>query len=120
MSRLNHGLARTVVAGLAVGGASVLAASAALPAGAMTPAAAAPAPTPAEHPAQPAHPQLTATTPMCLVGAALLYPVFLGGVILGNPASLPSAAPGYWVGGESGPHDGDHFHGWLPKCGVSQ
>jgi hypothetical protein len=113
MSRLNHGLARTVVAGLAVGGASVLAASAALPAGAMTPAAAAPA-------SQPAHPQLTATTPMCLVGAALLYPVFLGGVLLGNPASLPSAAPGYWVGGESGPHDGDHFHGWLPKCGVSQ
>jgi hypothetical protein len=62
--------------------------------------------------AAPAQPAIKPTTPLCLVGAAVFYPVFLGGVLLGNPTSLPSAAPGYWVGG-------DQSRGWLSGCGLS-
>jgi hypothetical protein len=117
-SRFNHSLARTGLAGVAVGIASALAIGTAPSAGAITPATTAGAPDPG---GQPAPPQVTWTTPMCLVGAAILYPMFIGGVLLGNPASLPSAAPGYWTGSApagSGAQSGDHYPGFLPKCGI--
>ena len=117
-SRCNHFLFRTGLAGVAVGIASAVTISTAPPTGALTPAGTAAAPDPG---GQPAQPQITWSTPMCLVGAAVLYPMFLGGVLLGNPASLPSAAPGYWTGsapGGSGAQSGDRFAGWLPKCGL--
>jgi hypothetical protein len=113
MTRFNRSLARTGIAGLAVGLASVVAAGTAAPAGAAVPPTA----------AQPDHPQLTGTTPMCLVGAALFYPMFLGGVLFTNPGSLVSAAPGYWSGGAKGDFAGAHgsdSHGWLPACGLPE
>ena len=108
-------LTRTGVAGLAVGLASVLAVSAAPPAGAAT------SPTTAQPAQQPDRPGIGATTPMCLVGAALFYPLFLGNVIFTDPVALPTAAPGFRTGGDTGGHKagpGDHFHGWLPACGL--
>jgi hypothetical protein len=128
MTRLNRSLARTGIAGLAVGVASVIAASAAPPAGAMTAAATAP-----QTSAQPVHPLLDGTTPLCLVGAAMFYPMFLGGVLFRDPTALPSAAPGYWVGGQKGdqgakPDNGNganngrgdaNGHGWLQGCGLN-
>ena len=96
MSRFNRTVTRAGVASLALGVASVLAAPAA---GASTTTAAPPQAT------------MKPTTPMCLVGAALLYPVFLGGTLITNPTNLVSAAPGYWVGGK-----GDR--GWLESCGL--
>jgi hypothetical protein len=113
MSRFNRSLTRTGIAGLAVGLASVVAGSTAPPAAAA-----------ATHSAtQPVHPLVTGQTPMCLVGAALFYPMFLGGVLFTNPASLPSAAPGYWAGGAPGDHagaNGKDSKGWLPACGLPQ
>lgn len=91
MSRFHRPLARAGMASLALGVASVLAAPAA---GAST--------TAAEKP----------TTPMCLVGAAVLYPVFLGGVLLTDPSTLVSAAPGYWTGEKDS-------RGWLGSCGLT-
>jgi hypothetical protein len=112
---LNRCLTRTGIAGLAVGVASVLTVSAAPSAGAAT------SPTTAQPAEQPARPSIGAKTPMCLVGAAVFYPLFLGNVILTDPAALPSAAPGFWTGGDTGGHKagpGDHFHGWLSGCGL--
>ena len=97
MSRFHRPLARAGMASLALGVASVLAAPAA---GAST-TTAAPAPT-GQKP----------TTPMCLVGAAVLYPVFLGNVLLTDPSTLVSAAPGYWVGEKDS-------RGWLGSCGLA-
>jgi hypothetical protein len=71
--------------------------------------------------AAPDRPAVGSGTPMCLVGAALLYPLFVTNVLLADPIDMPTAAPGYWTGGETGGHDagsGDQFHGWLPACGV--
>lgn len=96
MSRFNRPLTRAGIASLALGVASVLAAPAA---GASTTTAA------------PAQPTLKPTTPMCLVGAALLYPMFLGGVLITNPSNLVSAAPGYWTGNQD-------TRGRLGSCGL--
>lgn len=111
MSRFNRHLARTGFAGLALGLASGLLVSAAPPAGAAVPLPA----------GQPVQPRLNGTTPMCLVGAAVLYPFFLGNVLLTSPVDLVKAAPGYWAGGDTGHHKagpGDRFPGWLPACGL--
>ena len=105
MTRSHRHLARTGVAALAVGVASLLTAGTALA-----------APTPP--PDQPGK----GNTPMCLVGAAILYPFFIGNILFADPASLPSALPGYWTGYDNGGQKaggGDHFHGWLSGCGVS-
>ena len=116
MSRSHRHLARTGVAGLAVGVASVLAAGTAPPAGAVVGAPTAPA-APAPPPVQPT---ISGSTSVCLVGAAIFYPFFIGNILFADPASVPSAAPGYWIGhdngGKAGP--GDQFHGWLPACGL--
>jgi len=117
MSRSHHHLARTGVAGLAIGVASVFAAGTAPPAGAVVGAPTAPA-APAAPPVQPS---LGGSTPMCLAGAALLYPFFIGNILFADPTSLPSALPGYWTGYDRGDQksgDGDRFHGWLSGCGL--
>src|SRR3954464_4764803 len=104
MSRITPSLARTVIAGLTVGASSVLVAS---PAGATPPPAAGAAP----------HPQMTRSTPMCLVGAAMFYPMFIGATLFSNPTGLTSALPAYWTGGKTdgkdkAPGDRSGGRGW--------
>jgi hypothetical protein len=117
MSRLNRGLGWTTIAGLTVGVASVVAAGAAPPAGAM-PAPAVPAA--AVRPLDQAAPVPPSQTPACVVQGALFEPLLLGLVLVGNPTQLPSAAAGYWNGGQPGllkAPFGDR--GWLSHCGIA-
>jgi hypothetical protein len=108
MSRLNRHLTRTGFAGLGLALASTLVVSAVTPAGAAVPPAA----------GQSAQPGINGARPICLVGAALLYPIFIGNMLFADPVSLPSALTAYWTGGDKSGHD-DGFHGWLPACGVT-
>jgi hypothetical protein len=112
MSRLNRHLTRTGFAGLALALASTLVVSAVTPAGAAVPPAA----------GQSAEPGFNGATPMCLAGAALLYPIFIGNILFADPLSLASALPAYWTGGDKSGHGAGHddgFRGWLPACGVT-
>jgi hypothetical protein len=58
------------------------------------------------------------STPGCLVGAALFYPMVLGMVLVLNPASLPQTATNYWTGGKLG-LGGGTFEGFLAHCGLN-
>jgi hypothetical protein len=112
MSHLNRQLTRTAFAGLALALASTLVVSAVTPVDAAVPPAA----------GRSADPGFNGATPMCVVGAALLYPIFIGNILLADPVSLPSALTGYWTGGDNSGHGAGHdddFHGWLPACGVT-
>jgi hypothetical protein len=118
MSRLNRCLGRTIIAGLTVGVAAVVAAGTAAPVGAM-PAPAVPAV--AVHPLDQSAPVPPSLTPACVVQGALFEPLVLGFVLVGNPALLPSAAAGYWTGAQPGllqGPGGDRSSGWLSHCGL--
>ena len=119
MSRMSP--TRVGAAAVAFGIASFVASGTAQPAFAITPPHPVVVPIAPPVGARSVHPMMKGSTPMCLVGAALLYPFFIGGVLLGDPASLPSALPGYWVGGTAPDHkadDGNDFHGRLAACGL--
>lgn len=118
MSRLTRCLGRTALAGLTVGVVSVVAAGPAQPVGAL-PAPAAPAA--AIHPLDEPAPVPPSLTPACVVQGALFEPLVLGLVLVANPAQLPSAAAGFWTGGQPGLPKGpfgDRYPGWLTHCGI--
>ena len=54
---------------------------------------------------------VTATTPFCIVQGAVMYPLFIGMVMLLNPTAITSAPSEYWNGG-------DHSRGQLKTCGI--
>ena len=80
--------------------------AAAITIGTALPAGASPAPAPA-----PAGSGVTAMTPACIVQGAVMYPLFIGMVMLLNPTAITSAPSEYWNGG-------DHSRGRLKTCGI--
>ena len=79
---------------------------AAITIGTALPAGASPAAAPA-----PAGSGVTAMTPACIVQGAVMYPLFIGMVMLLNPTAITSAPSEYWNGG-------DHSRGRLKTCGI--
>ena len=80
----------------------------ALPAGASTSAA----PAPAERASGASGDSgVKATTPFCIVQGAVMYPLFLGMVMLLDPTSITSAPSEYWNGSKQST-------GRLKACGI--
>jgi hypothetical protein len=104
-SETRHSLRCTRIAGIGAALTSIVTAGLAVPAGAAPPVTRAAASSGRD-------------TPACLVGAALLYPMVLGMVMVMKPAFLPDAATNYWMGGKLGLGQGS-FPGFLQQCGLN-
>ena len=105
---LRGSMRRRVILGASAPLAAAITIGTALPAGA-SPAA---APAPAGHGSGSATGSgVTAMTPACIVQGAVMYPLFIGMVMLLNPTAITSAPSEYWNGG-------DHSRGRLKTCGI--
>jgi hypothetical protein len=88
--------------------------AAAITIGTALPVGASPAPAPASAVHAPdASPGsgVTATTPGCIVQGAVLYPLFIGLVMVLDPTATSSKLSEYWNGGKQS-------QGWLKACGL--